>query len=113
MALDVFISYSTLDKAIADAVCNQLKSAGISCWIAPRDILPSADWAESITGAIDRARVMVLIFSGHANQSKQVHREVQRACERGIPVVPVRIENIITGDKPWLTTWCPSNGSML
>ena len=45
-------------------------------------------------GAIDRSRVMVLIFSGHANQSKQVHREVQRACERGKPVVPFRIENI-------------------
>jgi hypothetical protein len=45
-------------------------------------------------GAIDRACVMVLIFSGHANESKQVHREVQRACERGLPVVPFRIENI-------------------
>ena len=42
MALDVFISYSSLDKATADAVCNQLESAGISCWIAPRDILPSS-----------------------------------------------------------------------
>jgi hypothetical protein len=39
MAFDVFISYSTKDKATADAACAALESAGIRCWIAPRDVI--------------------------------------------------------------------------
>jgi hypothetical protein len=37
---------------------------------------------------------MVLIFSSRANQSKQVHRQVQRAFDSELPVVPFRIENV-------------------
>jgi hypothetical protein len=37
---------------------------------------------------------MVLIFSSGANQSKQVYREVQRAFDKEVPVVPFRIENV-------------------
>ncbi|NQT71340.1 MAG: toll/interleukin-1 receptor domain-containing protein [Chloroflexi bacterium] len=39
MAHDVFISYSTNDKTVADAVCATLESQKIRCWIAPRDAL--------------------------------------------------------------------------
>jgi formylglycine-generating enzyme required for sulfatase activity len=94
MAHDVFISYPHQDKAIADAACAKLEAEGIRCWVAPRDISPSADWAASIVSAIDSCRVMVLIFSAYANQSKQVHREVQRAFDGEKPVVPFRIENV-------------------
>ena len=37
---------------------------------------------------------MVLIFSAHANRSKQVQREVQQAFDAEKPVVPFRIENV-------------------
>ena len=94
MNFDAFISYSHNDEVTANAACAKLEAEGIRCWIAPRDIAPSADWASSIIDAIDSCRVMVLIFSAHANQSKQVQREVQRAFERDKPVVPFRIENV-------------------
>ena len=94
MGFDVFISYPHQDKAVADAACAKLEATGIRCWIAPRDISPSAEWAASIVEAIDECRVMVLIFSTHANRSKQVHREVQQAFDGEKPVVPFRIENI-------------------
>lgn len=35
---EVFISYSSLNKNIADAVCARLESDGVRCWYAPRDI---------------------------------------------------------------------------
>ena len=94
MPHDVFISYSSKDKTTADAACAKLETEGIRCWIAPRDIAPSADWASSIVDAIDECRLMVLIFSAHANHSRQVHREVQRAIEQEKPVVPFRIEDV-------------------
>ena len=97
MAHDVFISYSSKDKLTADAACAILEQNGIRCWIAPRDILPGTTWAGSIIGAINASRVMVLVFSGHCNLSPQIEREVERAINKGIPLVPMRIEDVLPG----------------
>ena len=94
MAFDVFISYPHQDKAAADATCARLESDGIRCWIAPRDIVHGMDWGEAIIDAIAGAKVMVLIFSGHANASPQITREVERAVNKRMPIIPVRIENV-------------------
>jgi hypothetical protein len=94
VAHDVFLSYSNKDKAAADAVCHALERNGIRVWMAPRDILAGVGWAQSIIGAINGARVMVLVFSGNANASPQIEREVERAVHKGVPVVPIRIENV-------------------
>ena len=95
MAHDVFISYSSKDKTAADATCAVLESRGIRCWMAPRDIVPGADWGESIIDAIQASRAFVLVFSANANQSVQIKREVERAINKGIPVIPLRIENVV------------------
>ena len=94
MPHDVIISYATIDKPIADAVCAKLEECGIRCWIAPRDILAGMDYAEAIISAIDSAKIMVLIFSSHANASKHVMREAERAVHDGYPIIPVRIEDV-------------------
>jgi hypothetical protein len=94
LAHDVFISYSHSDKTVADAACAKLEAAGIRCWIASRDIAPGAEWGESIVDAIDHSRVMVLIFSSNANESRQVRREVERAVSKSVTIVPVRIEDV-------------------
>jgi hypothetical protein len=36
----------------------------------------------------------VLIFSSQANISNQIHREVERAVSKGMPIIPLRIEDI-------------------
>ncbi len=95
MAHDVFLSYSSKDKPVADATCAVLERRGIRCWMAPRDIVPGADWGESIIDAIHGARVFVLVFSNNANESVQIKREVERAINKAIPVVPLRIENVM------------------
>ncbi len=94
MAHDVFISHSTKDKATADAACSVLESNGIRCWIAPRDVPPGMNWGQSIVGAIKEAQVMVLVFSANANYSPQIAREVERAVNRGLTIIPLRIEEV-------------------
>jgi TPR repeat protein len=89
---DAFISYPREDKAAADAACATLETAGIRCWIAPRDILPGAEWGATIVDAIDHSAVMVLIFSTNANDSPQIRREVEHAVDKGVMIVPVRID---------------------
>jgi len=93
MAHDVLISYSSLDKPQADAMCNRLESHGIRCWIAPRDVPAGSEYADAIVQAIEASRVLVLIYSAHADGSKQVRREVERAVHNGITIMPVRIED--------------------
>ena len=95
MAHDLFISYSTEDKPAADAVCAILEKNGVRCWIAPRDIMPGADWGESIVKGIRLSRVLLLVFSTNANKSKQIKREVEIAADGGVTIVPLRIENIL------------------
>ena len=91
---DVFISYSTLDKPISDAVCAALEGHGIRCWVAPRDITPGQDWSDAIIDAIAGCRVCLLILSTASNQSDQVKREVQNAVSEAKPILPFRIEDV-------------------
>ena len=95
MPHDVFISYSSHDKSVADAVCAKFESQQIRCWIAPRDIRPGAEWGEALINAIGECKVVVLIFSTQAQDSPQVKREIERAVSKGKPIVTLRIEDIL------------------
>lgn len=88
----VFISHASADRRIADQLCAALESHALRCWIAPRDIVPGTEWAEQIIDGIRGASAMALIVSAAANQSPQVHREVERAVSRRLPLVPLRID---------------------
>jgi hypothetical protein len=94
VARDVFISYSQPDQTCAFELVAKLEAEGINCWIAPRDIAPSADWAAEIMDAISSVRVMILVFSASSNLSPQVRREVERAVHKQLSVLPFRIENV-------------------
>lgn len=94
MAHDVFISYSSRDKAVADSMCATLESRKIRCWIAPRDVPPGQPWPVALVEAIGKSRVFVLILSNGSNNSPQVLREVGEAMDKGIPAIPFRIDDV-------------------
>lgn len=93
MAHDVFISYSTKDKAIADKICASLESKRIRCWIAPRDVLPGKTYAGAIAEAISNSKVLVLVFTENANNSNQVLKEVEVAFRNDVIVIPFKTED--------------------
>jgi photosystem II stability/assembly factor-like uncharacterized protein len=99
MAHEVFISYSSRDRLTADAVCATLESRGIRCWIAPRDVLGGERYGEALVRALRNSRLMVLVFSATANQSQQVLSEVERAVSKGLPIIPLRIEDVQPSDE--------------
>jgi hypothetical protein len=92
MPHDVFISYSSKDKPVADRVCHALEEKGERCWIAPRDIPYGAEWQDAIIGAVTEAGAMVLVFTNNTNESAHVRREVSAALEAGAIVIPFRTE---------------------
>lgn len=96
MPQDVFVSYSSIDKTVADGVRRD-RAAWDRVLDRPRDILPGLDWGGAIIDAISGCRVMVLVFSGNANRSQQIKREVERAVNKGVTIVPLRIEDVPLG----------------
>jgi len=94
MAHDVFISYSSHDKPIADAICAGLEAAKIRCWVAPRDVLPGVPYGEALIEALGESQILLLVFSSNSNRSAQVMREVENAVDKGIPILPFRIEDV-------------------
>ena len=94
----IFLSYSSKDKLIADAICSRLENQNIRCWIAPRDVMPGRSYSGEITRAIQQCKVLVLIFSGDSNSSQQVLREVQLAANSRLHIVQFRIDPAVPND---------------
>ncbi len=95
MAHDVFVSYSSRDSQVALAVVKALETSGIRCWIAPRDIKGGEVWAQAIVDAIGAAKVLVLVFSSHANRSSHLVNEVDAAIRKGVTPIAFRIEDVM------------------
>ena len=92
-ALDVFISYSSLNKNVADAVVSNFEQHGIRCWYAPRDIMPGQEWVTAIHEAINACKLFVLIYTDSSNESKQVANEVALAFNSGKTLIPFRLSD--------------------
>lgn len=90
----VFISYASRDRAHADAICAALERDGVRCWIAPRDGTPGDSYAAFLVEAIAASKLVVLVFSRAANRSDAVLNELELAFHRGIPILPVRVQNV-------------------
>ena len=94
MKRTVFISHSSVDKAIAEQVCRFLETHGVPCWIAPRDVTPGKNYGAAILDAIDECSVFVLLLTSESNKSGQVVREVERAASSNAIIIPFRVEEV-------------------
>lgn len=92
--MDVFISYSSKDKAIADDVCSALENSGIKCWIAPRNIQPGAPYARAIINGIYSAEIFLLILTSDSNDSEHVINEVDIAFNAKKNIIPFFVEEV-------------------
>jgi hypothetical protein len=90
----IFLSYSSKDKLIADAICSRLENQGIRCWIAPRDVNPGSDYSDQISDALEHSTAMVMVFSSGSNSSRHVKSEIDRAFSLDKVIIPFRVENV-------------------
>lgn len=89
---DIFISYSSKQKSIADGVCHYLEENGFKCWMAPRDIPVGSDYGDLIEEAIKTSKVVVLVFSQTASISKWVKGEINVAFTEDKSILPFRVD---------------------
>lgn len=121
MPHDVFISHSTAGKLTADAICNELESVGIRCWILPRDLKIGLSSEQSIANAVASCRIMVVVFTDYAWRSDRIERQLESAFNNGILIIPFRTECTerasASESSPesvhWLDALTPETGSRL
>ncbi len=88
---DVFISYASESRPTAQRVAEGLESAGISVWW-DRQIEVGSEWDKSIEDALASAKCVVVLWTGHAKQSRWVRAEA-RASLKHERMVPVMLES--------------------
>jgi hypothetical protein len=92
LSRDVFISYASQDAAVADSMVETLESHGFTCWMAPRDVVPGSLYADEIVGAINDAKVVVLILSEHSVASAHVGKEIERASSKRRRIIAFHVD---------------------
>jgi tetratricopeptide (TPR) repeat protein len=90
----IFISYATADRKQAVNLCDALERRGVDCWISARDVAPGENYQEAIVRALRGADAVVLVFSGAANDSEEIKKELSLASRYRTPVVALRIRDV-------------------
>ncbi len=94
MSHRAFISYATESQTAAETAYALLNESGVSCWMASQDIPPTESWIKAIMEAIKSCDVLILFLCAHANDSKHVLTEVERAFHYDKKILTVVLENI-------------------
>lgn len=87
---DVFISYANEDRSVAQRLAEGLEQSGISVWW-DRQIQVGSEWDKTIEDALASAKCVVVLWTGHAKNSRWVRAEAREALKQE-KVVPVLLE---------------------
>ncbi len=90
---DVFISYSSKDKEVADEIYERLCAEGFHCFVDSVE-LREADWAGQLYEAVESSRAFVLIVSKEMNESNEVLKEVLLATKHSRFIFPFFIDDV-------------------
>lgn len=91
---DIFISYSSKDAKVINALCHYLEERNLRCFVAYRDVPYGQDWGPYIVQGIKDAKVMVYVHSKKSNDSIETTREINLACKYDCEIIPFKIDSI-------------------
>jgi len=88
---DVFVSYASEDRLIAQRLAAGLEQAGMSVWW-DRQIQVGSEWDKTIEDALAAAKCVVVLWTDHAKNSRWVRAEAREALNHE-KVVPLMLED--------------------
>lgn len=99
MSVDVFVSYSRFDHAIAGALAAAMQAQGLRVWW-DSQLTPADDVELTIRRVLQETRAVVAVLSPRSMSSDWVTWELAQAREGGICIVPVLVEGAHVEDLP-------------
>lgn len=93
-----FISYSTKDTPIVNALVEILQCCGISYWKAPEMIPAGSNYAKEIPKAISGCSIFLFVISEASQNSIWVEKEVDMAIGYRKKIVPLKIDMTMLND---------------
>jgi len=98
-----FLSYAHEDDEVAAALAKQLAKAKVQVWNPSRDVDPGENWSLKMGEALEKADVLIVLFSPNSAKSPWIRREVEYALtsprlEGRLIVVEVKP----TKNMPWI-----------
>ena len=89
---DVFVSYASADRDVAEALAEQLQADGRSVWW-DVETAPGASFREEIAKQLNAAKTVIVIWTPASVQSQWVISEAQRAAAQN-KLIPVRAPDV-------------------
>lgn len=86
---DVFVSFSSKDKEIADNIYNKIQAINFKCFLSGKEIKAGENFADRIQDALRRSNELVLLISENSLKSPWVQRECGAAWALGIQIIPI------------------------
>ncbi len=104
---EVFISYSSRDRADVLKIADHLESCGVSVWFDREEIYGGANYGPEIVDGIKNCKVLMLMCSDASLRSRNVKQEIQLAWKYERPYLPVLLESISFPEQVqyWLEGW--------
>ncbi|NJN71143.1 MAG: toll/interleukin-1 receptor domain-containing protein [Nitrospira sp.] len=97
----VFISHSSHDKPLVEALALALHERGIEPWLDRWEIGPGDDIVASINAGLDEAPAGIVVFSAHTKSSRWVEAEVSYLTYARIVEGKVLIP-VVLGEGAWV-----------
>lgn len=103
--IEVFVSYSHYDKAVADVITRVLSDADYAVWT-DKNLKRDEPWILQSNNAIERCAqkgFYIVIISEESVKNQFVERELEYATSQGAWIIPVLVGNPIMPE--WMFTW--------
>lgn len=103
----VYLSYAAEDARTAQDVATHLGRAGAQAFRDDERVHAGAHLTDEVKAAIARSVCFVALYSKASSESQWVRQELEYALERGLPIVPVRLD-----DQSYAPWWKERIGEM-
>jgi hypothetical protein len=74
-----FLSYAHEDGEVAAVLAKQLAKAKVQVWNPSQDVDPGENWSLKMGEALEKADVLIVLFSPNSAKSPWIRREVEYA----------------------------------
>jgi hypothetical protein len=89
MSYDIFLSYSNLDRHIAEELEDELKAKGLTCFLAEKSLPGGTEWIPKLREAIKESDYILLLLTPRSIGRPWVNLEIGAAWMEGKTIIPL------------------------